>query len=60
MINYANGVLHYNTAGTSTYNEEAKFIPLLRLLPAPQHFGAVSYVTDYVGESHSLVSLVLT
>ena len=53
MINYANGVLHYNTAGTSTYNEEAKFIRCYGYYLLTQHFGAVPYVTDYVGESHN-------
>jgi len=51
MINYANGVIYYNTAGTSTYNEEAKFIRCYGYYLLTQQFGKVPYVTDYISSS---------
>ena len=54
MVNFANGVLYYNTESSSGYNArysaEAKFIRCYGFYLLTQQFGSVPYVTEYVDE----------
>ncbi len=55
MVNFANGVLYYNTESSSGYNAkysaEAKFIRCYGFYLLTQQFGSVPYVTEYVDEA---------